>query len=86
MYTVDIKTITVNNTCFPRNEKCGEQEMSPETVSELVPDQMWVQCENQDCLKWRKVPGDVSLEELPEKVQSCEVHKFLNLSIYSRRV
>ncbi|KAL5264781.1 hypothetical protein ACHWQZ_G005748 [Mnemiopsis leidyi] len=49
------------------NEKCGDQEMPPQTVSELVPDQLWVQCENPDCLKWRKVPGDVTAEELPDK-------------------
>ena len=42
--------------------------MPPQTVSELVPDQLWVQCENPDCLKWRKVPGDVTAEELPDKV------------------
>ena len=43
--------------------------MPPETVSELVPDQLWVQCENPDCLKWRKVPGNVTPEDLPEKVR-----------------
>ena len=44
--------------------------MPPQTVSELVPDQLWVQCENPDCLKWRKVPGDVTAEELPDKVSA----------------
>ena len=51
-----------------RNEKCGDQEVPPETVSELVPDQLWVQCENPDCLKWRKVPGNLTADDLPDKV------------------
>ena len=51
-----------------RNEKCGDQEVSPSVVSELVPDQLWVQCENPDCLKWRKVPGNLAAEDLPENV------------------
>ena len=42
--------------------------MPPETVSELVPDQLWVQCENPDCLKWRKVPGNLTADDLPDKV------------------
>ncbi|KAK3706874.1 hypothetical protein QZH41_018437 [Actinostola sp. cb2023] len=32
-----------------------------------VPDQLWVQCDNPECLKWRKLPPNVGTDNLPEK-------------------
>ena len=31
------------------------------------PDQSWVQCDNPQCLKWRKLPDGTDLEKLPDK-------------------
>ncbi|EDO38839.1 predicted protein, partial [Nematostella vectensis] len=31
------------------------------------PDQLWVQCDNPKCLKWRKLPKHISADSLPDK-------------------
>ncbi|XP_029214012.2 MORC family CW-type zinc finger protein 3-like isoform X3 [Acropora millepora] len=55
------------------NEKKGPQRAnSKEPIPEPVevqqgPDQSWVQCDNLDCLKWRKLPDGTNLEKLPDK-------------------
>ena len=32
-----------------------------------LPDQIWVQCDNPDCLKWRKLPDGTDPKKLPDK-------------------
>ena len=32
-----------------------------------LPDQIWVQCDNPDCLKWRKLPDGTDPQKLPDK-------------------
>ena len=32
-----------------------------------LPDQIWVQCDNPHCLKWRKLPAGTNPDKLPEK-------------------
>lgn len=55
------------------NEKKGPQRANskdpipePEEVMQ-GPDQSWVQCDNPQCLKWRKLPDGTDLEKLPDK-------------------
>ena len=31
------------------------------------PDQIWVQCDNPECLKWRKLPDGTDPQKLPDK-------------------
>ncbi|KAL9968840.1 hypothetical protein ACROYT_G020979 [Oculina patagonica] len=55
------------------NEKKGPQRVNskdpiPEPVEvQQLPDQIWVQCDNPDCLKWRKLPDGTDEKKLPEK-------------------
>jgi hypothetical protein len=35
----------------------------------------WVQCERQNCKKWRKLPAHVNMSTLPEKWY-CEMNKW----------
>ena len=55
----------------PENDKFGSASgRLQSTVDEGMPAQAvanWVQCENPDCLKWRKVPWHVDVDALPEK-------------------
>jgi len=32
-----------------------------------LPDQIWVQCDNPECLKWRKLPDGTDPKKLPDK-------------------
>ena len=32
-----------------------------------LPDQIWVQCDNPECLKWRKLPDGTVPNKLPDK-------------------
>ena len=32
-----------------------------------LPDQIWVQCDNPECLKWRKLPDGTDPQKLPDK-------------------
>jgi len=55
------------------NEKKGPQranskEPIPEPVEvQQLPDQIWVQCDNPGCLKWRKLPEGTDPDKLPDK-------------------
>ncbi|EDO27709.1 predicted protein, partial [Nematostella vectensis] len=55
------------------NEKKGRQTNSTNIVLpepkevEASPDQLWVQCDNPKCLKWRKLPNHISADSLPDK-------------------
>jgi hypothetical protein len=33
---------------------------------------LWVQCDNPECLKWRKLPPSVKSKDLPEKWYCCD--------------
>lgn len=32
-----------------------------------LPDDLWVQCDNPDCLKWRRLPDFIKKTDLPDK-------------------
>lgn len=56
------------------NEKCFNNPNGLESlITENLPDELWVQCEKPDCLKWRKLPDYVKSEDLPEKWY-CSMH------------
>lgn len=68
---VEVLRIVCPHLVSPRNEKCGELTPTQDTpIGEIVPDQLWAQCDNPKCLKWRKMSGDMTAEDLPDKVLS----------------
>ena len=40
---------------------------NPELNISRRPDWTWVQCENPNCLKWRRLPDHIDPKDLPEK-------------------
>jgi len=54
-----------------KKAKRSTSERLQSTVDEAVPQNVavanWVQCENPECMKWRKLPWHVDVDALPEK-------------------
>ena len=57
----DVKIDATKNTATARLESTIDEAMPAQAVAK------WVQCENEDCLKWRRLPFFVDVDVLPEQ-------------------
>lgn len=46
---------------------CSQFNLKVDFYFRQLPDQIWVQCDNPACLKWRKLPEGTDPEKLPDK-------------------
>ena len=57
----DVRSGTIKDSAATRLESTIDEAMPAQAVAK------WVQCENEDCLKWRRLPFFVDVDVLPEQ-------------------